>query len=91
LYKDVSLIVMIRNENKASDKVNNATLSSSSSTRLFATPGIGINLGHELTFSIYGDLPIYQYYSGIQLAAKYAFSIALSKVFEAHQKSIPIN
>ncbi|MHB8261170.1 MAG: hypothetical protein ACYDCN_06755 [Bacteroidia bacterium] len=91
LYKDVSLIAMIRNENKASDIVNGTLLSSSASTRLFATPGFGVNLGHELTFSLYGDFPIYQYYSGIQLAAKYAFSLSLSKVFEAPQKLIPTN
>lgn len=86
LYKDISLIVMVRNENKASDIVNKVLLSSSSSTRLFATPGITMNLGHELMFSLYGDFPIYQYYDGIQLAAKYAFSVSLSKLFEFHEK-----
>ena len=91
LYKDVSLIVMFRNENKESDIVNNALLSSSSSIRLFATPGITMNLGHELMFSLYGDFPIYQYYDGIQLAAKYAFSVSLSKLFEFHEKPLPTN
>ena len=91
VYKDISLIVMFRNENKASDVVNNALLSASSSTRLFAAPGIAINLGHELLFSLYGDFPLYQYYSGIQLAAKYAFSVSLSKMFEFHEKPIPTN
>jgi hypothetical protein len=91
LYKDVSLIVMLRNENKESDVVNNVLLSSSSSTRLFASPGITINMGHELMFSLYGDFPFYQYYSGIQLAAKYAFSVSFSKVFEFHEKPVPTN
>ncbi len=91
LYRDISLIVMLRNENKASDIVNKVLLSSSSSTRLFATPGITMNLGHELMFSLYGDFPIYQYYDGIQLAAKYAFSVSLSKLFEFHEKPTLVN
>lgn len=91
LFKNVSLILMVRNENKNSDKVNGVTLSSSSSTRIFADPGISISLGHDMIFSLYGDFPIYQYYEGIQLADKYAFSISLSKVFEFHEKPLPLN
>jgi hypothetical protein len=91
LFKDVSLIVMVRNENKESDIVNNVLLSASSSIRLFATPGITANIGHDMMFSLYGDFPLYQYYSGIQLADKYAFTVSLSKMFEFHEKPIPTN
>ncbi|MGZ3863508.1 MAG: hypothetical protein ACXVPN_08810 [Bacteroidia bacterium] len=89
LYKEVSFIAMVRNENHDCDKVNHANLFSSCSTRVFFAPGISINMGHDLSFSAYGDFPIYQYYGGIQLAAKYAYSIALVKVFELHKKTLP--
>ncbi len=91
IYKDLSFIAMVRNENKDCDKVNGVGLFSSCSSRVFVTPGVGIYLGHDLNFSLYGDFPVYQYYSGIQLAAKYAFSIAVSKVFELHKKPLPNN
>ena len=90
LYKNISLILMVRNENKKSDIVNGVVLSSSSSTRFFADPGISMSLGYEMIFSLYGDFPIYQYYDGIQLADKYAVSISLSKVFEFHEKPMPV-
>ncbi|HXB38946.1 MAG TPA: hypothetical protein VNZ49_00300 [Bacteroidia bacterium] len=86
LYKEISLIVMLRNENRDCDKINNSRMFSSSSTRLFASPGISANVGHEIVFSFYGDFPVYQYYAGTQLASKYAFSFSLSKVFELHKK-----
>ena len=89
VYKELVFIAMIRNENHDCDRVNGVGLFSSCSTRLFVTPGIGMSLGNDLNFSLYGDLPVYQYYSGIQLAAKYAFSIAVSKVFEFHKKELP--
>ncbi|MGZ3866973.1 MAG: hypothetical protein ACXVC6_12900 [Bacteroidia bacterium] len=89
LYKEISFIAMVRNENHDCDKVNNANLFSSCNTRVFFAPGISINMGHDLSFSAYGDFPVYQYYSGIQLAAKYAYSVALIKVFELHKKELP--
>jgi hypothetical protein len=91
LYKDISFIAMVRNENKDCDRVNGVGLFSSCSSRIFVTPGVGVYLGNELNFSLYGDFPLYQNYSGIQLAAKYAFSVAVSKVFEFHKKPLPTN
>ena len=89
LYKDISFIAMVRNENKDLDKVNGVGLFSSCSSRVFVTPGVGVYLGNDLNFSLYGDFPVYQYYGGIQLAAKYAFSVAVTKVFELHKKPLP--
>jgi len=89
IYKQLSFIAMIRNENHDCDRVNSVRLFSSCNTRIFATPGISINLGNDLSFSFYGDFPIYQNYGGIQLAAKYAYSISVSKVFELHKKQLP--
>lgn len=88
LLRDISAIVMIRNENHDCDKVKGENLFSSCSTRFFLAPGISMNLGHELSFAAYADIPVYQYYSGIQLAAKYAYSFALVKIFEFHKKEI---
>ena len=89
IYKQLSFIAMIRNENHDCDRVNNVRLFSSCSSRIFATPGISINMGNDLSFSFYGDFPVYQYYGGIQLAAKYAYSVSIVKVFELHKKEIP--
>lgn len=86
---DVSLIVMFRNENRDCDRINDKNLFSSSSSRVFASPGISAGLGHELIFSFYADIPLYQYYAGTQLASKYAFSCSLSKLFEFHAKELP--
>lgn len=91
VYKDISFIAMLRNENKDCDRVNGVGLFSSCSSRVFVTPGVNIYLGNELNFSVYGDFPVYQYYSGIQLAAKYAFSFAVNKVFELHKKPLPVS
>ena len=88
LYKDLSFIAMIRNENHDCDMVNNARLFSSCNSRIFVTPGISLNMGHDLSFSFYGDFPVYQNYGGIQLAAKYAYSVSLAKVFELHKKPL---
>jgi len=88
IYKELSFIAMLRNENHDLDKVNNVGLFSSCSTRIFATPGISLLMPHDMSFSFFGDFPIYQYYGGIQLAAKYAFSIAVSKVFEFHKPHV---
>ncbi|MBS1646933.1 MAG: hypothetical protein JST67_06295 [Bacteroidetes bacterium] len=89
IYKQLSFIAMFRNENHDFDKVNNLRLYSSSSIAVFATPGVSINLGHDISFACYADLPMYQYYHGIQLAAKYAYSFAISKIFELHKPHIP--
>jgi hypothetical protein len=86
LYKELSLILMFRNENRDCDRINTVRLFSSSSTRLFASPGISLNMPHSFVFSVYGDFPVYQYYAGTQLASKYAYSFSLAKVFELHKK-----
>jgi hypothetical protein len=90
IYKELTFVAMLRNENHDGDKVNKASLFSSCSTRLFVAPGISLNMGHDLSFAVYGDFPVYQYYSGIQLSAKYAYSVALIKVFELHKKEVPL-
>jgi len=89
IYKQLSFIAMLRNENHDCDRVNGVRLFSSCNTRLFATPGISIALINDLSFSFYGDFPIYQSYGGIQLAAKYAYSVSISKVFEGRKKPTP--
>src|SRR5690348_17484461 len=47
LYKEISFIAMVRNENHDCDKVYGANLFSSCSSRLFFAPGISINMGHD--------------------------------------------
>ena len=84
--KAFSLIAMVRNENKDCDYIHNKGMFSSSSFRFFASPGIALSLKNNLSFSLYGDVPVYQKYAGTQLASKYAFSFAVSKVFEFHEK-----
>lgn len=88
VYKAVSGIIMLRNENRDCDKVNNLRIASTAASRLFISPGITISPGHDLILALYADVPLYQYYSGVQLAAKYAFSVAVSKVFEFHKKPV---
>lgn len=89
VYKDLSMVIMLRNENKDCDRINGARMFSSCSYRVFASPGILLNTSHDLSFALYGDVPVYQYYAGTQLAGKYAFSVAVSKVFEFHEKHLP--
>ncbi|MGZ3930785.1 MAG: hypothetical protein ACXVP0_05310, partial [Bacteroidia bacterium] len=86
LNKEFSLIVMVRNENKDCDRIHNVGMFSSASYRFFASPGISLNLKKSLSFSFYGDIPVYQNYAGTQLASKYALSISVSKVFEFHKE-----
>jgi hypothetical protein len=86
LNKEFSLIAMIRNENRDCDRIHNVGMFSSSSLRFFASPGLSLSLKNNLAFSLYGDVPVYQNYTGTQLASKYAFSFSVSKVFELHEK-----
>ncbi len=84
--KTFSLIAMVRNENKDCDYIHHKGMFSSSSCRFFVSPGLSLSLKNSLSFSLYGDVPVYQNYTGTQLASKYAFSFAVSKVFELHKK-----
>jgi hypothetical protein len=81
-----SFLAMVRDENKDCDRINNIGMFSSSSVRVFASPGLSLSLRNNLAFSIYGDIPVYQNYAGTQLSSKYAFSFSISKVFELHEK-----
>lgn len=89
LTKEFSLLAMFRNENRDCDRINGTRMFSSASCRFFASPGIQLTTQHLLSFAVFGDIPVYQFYAGTQLAGKYAFSIALSKVFELHKKHVP--
>lgn len=84
--KEFSLMLLVRDENKDCDRINNTQMPSSGSYRFFASPGIALNLKNDLSFAFYGDIPVYQNYAGTQLASKYAFSLSVSKVFEFHEK-----
>jgi hypothetical protein len=55
--------------------------------RFFASPGITWSPGKEWNLSAFGDFPVYQYYTGIQFAAKYALSFSVSKMIGLHKES----
>jgi len=50
----------------------------SGSDVIFFCPQVNYTFFHKLNVSIQADIPLYQYYKGIQLASNYAFSINAS-------------
>ncbi len=81
LKGDWTAIVQLRNELRASDKLNNKIKASSGSTLFFISPQINYVLKGDWYISGMYDLPVYQKFKGTQLGAGTGFTFIISKTF----------
>jgi hypothetical protein len=82
LKGDWTTILQIRNEIRNKDKTANGWKESSGSTIFYLSPQINYFIKEKWNVSLMFDLPIYQYFNGIQLATKYGLSLNIARDFE---------
>ncbi len=81
LFKDVTAILQLRHEYKARNKNFGNLVVNSGSNLVFVSPQLNYNLNKIWNFSAIVDIPCYQYYNGLQLSNKIAFSLSITKDF----------
>lgn len=85
LFDGCSLMAMIKNENRTHDYYYDLIQKSTGYVKVTALPGLSYEFPREWMVSVIGDLPLYQYFNGLQFASQYAFSVSLKKTFELHR------
>lgn len=86
LLKGLSLIVMFKNENYASDYYYDLKQYSTGYSRLSALPGIAFEFGNEWSLNAMYEQPLLRYFNGIQFVQQYGVTVSLSKKFELKKK-----
>jgi hypothetical protein len=81
LKGDWTAILQLRNEIRSKDKTVNGWKESSGSTIFYLAPQINYTLKEKWNVSLMVDLPVYQYFNGIQLATKYGITLNLARDF----------
>ncbi|MCK4805958.1 MAG: hypothetical protein KAS91_02135, partial [Candidatus Pacebacteria bacterium] len=92
LSENWTAILQVRNEIKEKNKIQSINeqdgelvydewieVKNSGSYVLFICPQLNYTLKKKLNISVMMDIPLYQYYNGIQLATDYAFSFNLTR------------
>jgi hypothetical protein len=81
LKGDWTAIMQLRNEIRGIDKIEDREKESSGSNLFYIAPQINYVLKEEWYISAMVDVPVYQYFNGIQLGASTGFTVILSKTF----------
>jgi len=81
LFKDVTAILQLRHEYRARNKNFGTQVVNSGSNIIFCSPQLNYNFNKIWNFSAIIDIPCYQYYNGLQLSNKLAFSFSVTKDF----------
>jgi len=74
-------LLQLKNKTTAKRKLNDEIVPSSGSSVYFISPQLNFTLTEKLNISIIADIPVYQYYNGIQLANSRSFTINIIKDF----------
>lgn len=82
LKGDWTTILQIRNETRGRDKTSSGIKEFSGGTIFFLSPQVNYFLSEKWNISLIVDIPVYQYFNGIQLASKYGFSLNLARDFK---------
>jgi hypothetical protein len=77
-FKKVSAIAQVRNELRAYAYRYGLRVNSSGGYRLLIVPQISYTVKQKYNLAFLYELPIYQYYNGIQIRDRYAFSVNLN-------------
>lgn len=79
LNRYLSVLLLLRNEVRGSDKTaNNARLASEGSHLIIVAPQLSIRPYRDFQFSLFSDIPVYRRYFGEQISNRYALGISLS-------------
>jgi len=77
-------ILQLRHEMKTHnhDMLNNPSkVEASGSQLVYFTPQLNYTLNKVWNFSLYADVPVYQYYNGVQIGTRFAAGVTLSRDF----------
>ena len=81
LTENWTAIVGVRNEVRTMDKQAGVVMEESGGYSFFISPQLNYTIKERWNVSALFDFPVYQYFNGIQLAGKFAFSISITKDF----------
>jgi len=80
IWKGLSLDLQFRNEYRAkSTRENNEIVDASGYDVVFLTPQLTYAFKHNWYLSAYSDIPLYKYYTGVQMSFGYAVSARITK------------
>jgi len=68
---DWTTILQLRNEFRGKDNINDRIVESTGGYSLLIMPQINYTIKERWNISLMGNIPVYQYFNGIQLAAKF--------------------
>lgn len=79
LTKDLTLILQGRYEYRGQNIRHGQPVAYSGSNLFFVAPQLNYNLNYIWNFSVIFDVPVYQYYNGIQLANSFAVTFSVAR------------
>ena len=79
MYKSLSLVAMLKNENTSNDYFYDQEIVASGYTRITVIPALSIDFKKDWSFTVIPEFPVYQRFNNIQFAQQYTVSCALSK------------
>lgn len=82
---DWTVILQLRNEFRTKNKRGEITEEYTGGNIFLLSPQINYRLKEKWNFSLIFDIPVYQYYNGIQLAYNYAFMVNLTRDFNFYK------
>lgn len=79
-FRQLTSDLQIRNEYRAkSSRENQEIVESSGYDVVFFTPQLSYRFKHEWYVSAYADIPVYKFYTGIQMSFGYSISLRITK------------
>lgn len=80
-FEHFTAILQLRHEYRGKNKNYGQTVVNSGSQLFYVSPQLNYNLDEVWNISLIADIPCYQYYNGLQLSNKFAFSFSVAKDF----------
>jgi hypothetical protein len=81
LKGDWTAIVQIRNEFRGSDRIADGWKESTGSCIFYLSPQVNYFLREKWNISLTGDIPLWQHFTGTQLATRYGISLNVARDF----------
>lgn len=82
-----SLIAQIRYEYRNKDIRNEQSILASGSNMLYFSPQINYTIGQKWNISLLFDIPVYQYYNGVQLSKVMNIALIVNRIFDLNKKN----
>ena len=79
VYKKLSLVAMLKNENTSNDYFYDQEIAASGYSKITLIPALSYDFKSDWSFTIIPEIPVYQRFNNIQFAQQYTVSCALSK------------